>query len=117
MSPDGEEGDSPVARVEALELVVDELGDSIARSRRLVTVGRVAAGAGSLLLVALLIGLIVFSPARVLAALALLIGGVVLAGSSRSSTEELERRLARANAERNMAIDALGLVENSGARH
>jgi hypothetical protein len=117
LSLDGEADNSPIARVEALELVIDELADSIARSRRLVTVGRACAGVGSLLLFALLLGLIAFSPARVLIALALLIGGVVLAGSSRSSTEELERRLARANAERNMAIDALGLVETGDTRH
>jgi len=44
-------------------------------------------------------------------ALALAIGGIVLMGSSRSSTEELERWLRRAEAERIAAIDALDLVQ------
>jgi hypothetical protein len=44
-------------------------------------------------------------------ALALAIGGVVLMGSSRSSTEELERSLKQAEAERIAAIDALDLVQ------
>lgn len=116
MNPGGA-GDDPVSRIEALELQIEDLAEAIARSRRLMIAGRAGAGGGSLLLVALLLGLLDFSPTRVLVAVALLIGGVVLAGSSRSSTEELERRLARANDERNAAIDALGLVEASQTRH
>lgn len=100
----------PTERIEALELRIDELHEAIARSRRLMFAGRGAAVLGPVLLLALLFGLVAFTPARVVVALALLIGGVVLAGSSKSSTGELERSLARAEDERNVAIDALGLV-------
>ncbi len=99
----------PVEDIERLELRIETLQDSIARSRRLMLAGRVASVVGPLLLLALMFGLIVFTPARVLMALAMLIGGVVLTGSSKSSTDELERSLARAEAERNEAIDTLGL--------
>ncbi len=116
MSPGHEIDGSPVTEIEALELRIEELRDAIARSRRLATVGRACAVVGPLLLVALMLGLIAFTPARVLAALALLIGGVVLAGSSRSSTDQLQRELQRAEAERNAAIDALGLIEAGGGR-
>jgi hypothetical protein len=47
----------------------------------------------------------------VIVAFALAIGGMVLMGSSRSSTEELERALKQAEAERVAAIDALELVQ------
>jgi hypothetical protein len=104
----------PAERIEALELEIEELGDAIARSRRLMIAGRVAAVVGPALFVALILGLIVFTPARVLMALALMIGGIVLSGSSRSSTEQFERSLVRAEAERNAAIDALGLVPADG---
>ena len=57
-----------------------------------------------------MIGVFAFAPARVVFALALMIGGVVFAGSSKSSTEQLEGSLARAERERNAAIDALALV-------
>jgi hypothetical protein len=100
----------PAERIEALEREIDELRDAIARSRRLMTAGRVAAVAGPALLIALIFGLLGFSPARVLVALALLIGGIVLTGSSKSSTAQLEGSLAQAERERNAAIDALGLV-------
>jgi hypothetical protein len=100
----------PVEDIERLELRIETLEDSIARSRRLMLVGRVGVVVGPLLLVALTFGLIVFTPARVLLALALLIGGVVLTGSSKSSTDELEGSLASAQAQRNEAIDTLGLA-------
>ncbi len=116
MSRADETHDHPAERIEALELRIEELSEAIARSRRLETAGRAAAVIGPALLLALMLGLLAFTPARVLVALALLIGGVVLAGSSRSSTEQLERRLARASAERNAAIDALGLVAASKAK-
>jgi hypothetical protein len=100
----------PAEDVEELEFRIDELRDSIARSRRLMAAGRVGAGVGAVLLLALMIGVLAFAPARVVFALALMIGGVVLAGSSKSSTEQLERSLERAERQRNAAIDALGLV-------
>ncbi len=103
-------GPHPVERIEELELRIDELQDAIARSRRLMTAGRAAALAGPVLMIALMLGVLAFAPARVLFALALTIGGVVLAASSKSSTDQLERSLQRAERERNDAIDALGLV-------
>ena len=86
----------PAEDVEELEFRIDELRDSIARSRRLMAAGRAAVGVGAVLLLALMIGVFAFAPARVVFALALMIGGVVLAGSSKSSTEQLERSLERA---------------------
>jgi hypothetical protein len=107
----------PTERIEELELRIDELHDAIARSRRLMAAGRAAAVLGPLVLLALVLGFIAFTPARVLVALALLIGGVVLAGSSKSSTGELERSLTRAEKERNAAIDALGLLPAGDGRN
>jgi hypothetical protein len=100
----------PAERIEALELRIEELSEAIARSRRLATAGRAAAVIGAVLLLGLTMGLLSFTPARVLVALTLLIGGIVLTGSSRSSTDELKRQIALAERERNAAIDALGLV-------
>jgi hypothetical protein len=97
--------------IERLERRIEELSDAIERSRRLRLAGRVSAVAGPALMAGFVLGLIAYSPARMVAALALAIGGVVLMGSSRSSTEELERALRKAEADRIAAIDALNLVE------
>ena len=97
--------------IERLELRIEELRERIARSRRLRLVGLASAVIGPALIVAFILGLVDYAPARVLVAFALAIGGMVLMGSSRSSTEELERGLKQAEAERMAAIDALELVQ------
>jgi predicted benzoate:H+ symporter BenE len=97
--------------IERLEFRIDELRDAIERSRRWRFAGRASAVLGPVLLAALMLGVMDYTPERVIAALALAIGGMVLMGSSRSSTEELERALKQAEAERMAAIDALDLVQ------
>jgi HAMP domain-containing protein len=97
--------------IERLELRIEELRDAIERSRRLRLAGRASAVIGPALLFGFALGLVNYTPARMIVALALAIGGIVLMGSSRSSTEELERALRQAEAERIAAIDALNLVD------
>ncbi len=97
--------------IERLERRIEELSEAIERSRRLRLAGRGSAVAGPMLLAGFALGLVDYTPARMVIALALAIGGVVLMGSSRSSTEELERALRQAEAERIAAIDALDLVD------
>ncbi len=103
-------GPQPADQIEALELTIEALEDAIARSRRLMTIGRAATLVGPVLLLAQIIGVFEATPARILSAFAPIIGWRGLSGSSKSSTAEFERRRARALAERNAAIDALGLV-------
>jgi hypothetical protein len=90
--------------IERLELRIEELRDNIARSRRLRLVGQASAAIGPALIVGFVLGLVAYTPTRMIVALALAMGGLVLMGSSRSSTEELERALRQAEAER-MAAD------------
>ena len=97
--------------IERLELRIEELREAIERSRRLRFAGRASAVIGPALLAGFALGLVAYTPTRMIVALALAIGGVVLTGSSRSSTEELERFLKQAEAERMAAIDALDLVK------
>ena len=97
--------------IERLELQIEDLREAIERSRRLALAGRAATIAGPALLIAILVGLLDFTPARTIFALALAIGGMVLSGSSRATTEELRRALSGAEAERNAAIDALPLID------
>jgi hypothetical protein len=103
--------------IERLELQIEHLREAIERSRRLRLAGRASAVIGPALLASLALGLVPFTPARMIVALALAIGGVVLMGSSRASTEELERSLKQAEAERIAAIDALDLVQVGGRNY
>jgi O-antigen ligase len=97
--------------IEELEAQVEELRDSIRRSRRLMLAGRATVVIGLALLVVLLIGALDFTPTRMIVAIALAIGGVVLSGSSRSSTDELERALRLVEAERQAALDGAEFVQ------
>ena len=101
----------PVDDIEELEARIVELRDSIRRSRRLMLAGRAAAVVGPALIVCLLLGVLDFTPVRMIVGIALAIGGVVLSGSSRSSTEQLERSLERAEAERSAALAGAEFVQ------
>ncbi|MBV9290432.1 MAG: hypothetical protein JO288_21885 [Hyphomicrobiales bacterium] len=101
----------PAERIEDLEARIEDLGEAIARSRRLGRAGRAAAIAGPALLVCLVFGVLDLTPVRMIAAIALGLGGLVLMGSSRASTDQLEQSLRRAESERRAAIDALDLIE------
>ena len=97
--------------IERLEFRIEELREAIRRSRRLMLAGRAAAVVGPALLVSFMLGVLDFTPVRMMVTIALAIGGIVLSGSSRASTKQLEGSLKRAEAERTAAIDALELVE------
>jgi hypothetical protein len=98
-------------QIERLEIQIEELREAIQRSRRYIIAGRAGAVIGPALLACLMVGLLDFTPVRMIVGIALGIGGVVLMGSSRSSTEQLELALKRTEAERIAAIDALELVQ------
>jgi len=104
---------TPAEEIERLEAEIDELREAIRRSRRLVAVGRACAFAGVALLVALIFGLAFFTPVRMIVGISLGLGGLVLMGSSVGSTKQLELSLKRTEDERNVAIDALKLVQLS----
>ncbi len=101
----------PVEQIERLEIRIEELREAIQRSRRLMMAGRACAVIGPALLGCFMLGLLNFTPIRMIAGITLAIGGVVLMGSSKSSTEQLELSLKRTEGERNAAIDALELVQ------
>jgi O-antigen ligase len=105
----------PAERIEQLEIRIEELRDSIRRSRRLILAGRACAVIGPALLVCVMLGLINFTPVRMIVGLALAIGGVVLTGSSRASTQQLEFLLRQTEKERSAAIDALDLIQAAGS--
>jgi hypothetical protein len=100
-----------VEQIEQLEIRIEELREAIERSRRLTLAGRACAIIGPTMLVCFMLGLTNLTPARMIVGIALAIGGVVLMGSSRASTEQLMLSLKRTERERSAAIDTLRLVQ------
>ena len=100
--------------IEQLEREIEALRDAIGRSRKLMAAGRACVIVGLSLLAGAMSGLFNFMPLQSVAGIALALGGLVLAGSSKSSTEQLELSLRRTEEQRNAAIDALDLAEPGG---
>jgi hypothetical protein len=103
-----------VERIEQLELRIEELQEKIGRSRRLMLLGRACTVLGPVLLLALLLGLLSFTPVEMVIGITLGIGGIVLMGSSKATKEDLGYSLKKIEEERSAAIDALKLVQVAG---
>jgi len=95
-----------IARIEAR---IERLREQIARCRKLALAARIAIGAGALWLLATLLGLVTYAPALALAAIAAVIGGVVLAGSNSTTWNQTEAALAASEAMRGEMIERMQL--------
>jgi hypothetical protein len=101
-----------------LEERIEELAAKIESCRKLILLARIAVAGGVVVLVAMLFGAIRFDPGIMAAAVAALLGGIVVWGSNRSTRIEAARDLAAAEAERSALIDKmdLGVVPVSPSR-
>jgi hypothetical protein len=99
----------PHDEIERLEERIDELAARIESCRKVAAAARVAIAVGGALLLALIVGLIAFDPLVMTAAIVALLGGIVLLGSNRSTTNEAKAELAAAEADRTALIGAIEL--------
>jgi uncharacterized oligopeptide transporter (OPT) family protein len=95
-----------IARIEEH---IESLRDSIARCRKLALAAKFLIGAGAVVLIITVMTLIAFNAGFVIAALAAVIGGIVLAGSNATTTREIEARLHNSELMRAEMIEQLGL--------
>jgi len=106
ITPDSAEPHSEIARLEEL---VEELSLKLETCRKYSGAALASMGLGAVLLAAGLSGVIALDPVTLLAAAAALMGGVVLAGSNRSTRREIEAQLAEAEAARRELIGQIQL--------
>jgi hypothetical protein len=101
-------GDSreEIARLEAQ---IDELAARIENCRKFILAGQIAAAGGGIVLIAIAVGAIHFDPAIMALAIAAVLGGIVAAGSNRSTAKEAEHDLTAAEAEQTALIGQLEL--------
>jgi len=100
----------PHDEIERLEQRIEELAAKIEGCRKLGFAGRVAIAAGTVLLLALLAGLLPTDIALMAGGMAALLGGIVLAGSNRSTAQEAAGELVEAEAERAALIETIRLT-------
>jgi len=98
----------PHDEIVRLEARIEELAARIESCRKFILASRIAMAAGGILLAATLFGAIRFDPRAMVAAMAALLGGIVVWGSNGSTAKEAANELAKAEAERAALI---GLIE------
>jgi hypothetical protein len=92
-----------------LEDRIDDLAEAMARSRRISQISKVAMAGGLIWVLATILGAIPFVPAAVIGALAAMIGGVVLFGSTTTTSKETLATMRAAEAQRAALIGRMQL--------
>jgi hypothetical protein len=92
-----------------LETQIDELAARIESCRKFILAGRIAVAGGGGVLIAMCVGAIHFDPSVMAIAVAAVLGGIVGAGSNRSTAMEAMHELTAAQAKRAALIEQIDL--------
>jgi hypothetical protein len=105
------EADDGGARQEIarLEARLDELAEGLARCRKFKLVSQIALAGGGLWMAAAIVGIVSFDPVAFMAAIAGVIGGIVMYGSNGTTAQELEAEVTETEAKRAALIGTLDL--------
>jgi hypothetical protein len=99
----------PHLAIERLEERIEELATRLANCRKYALAARIAMALGGILLAAIILGAIRFDALALTASIAALLGGIVVAGSNRSTANEAAAQLAAAERDRNALIGVIEL--------
>jgi hypothetical protein len=92
-----------------LEAHIDELTKVIESCRKVILASKVAIAAGGIWLLAFALGAITFDPVTMIAAIAVVIGGIVVFGSNTSTSKHAAVAIKAAEALRAELIGKIGL--------
>ena len=101
--------DDPHGEIVRLEEHIEELAAKIESCRKFILASRIAVAGGGIVLASMLLGAIRFDPAAMAAAVAALLGGIVVWGSNGSTAKEAAKELATAEADRAALIEKIDL--------
>lgn len=110
MTPDESELDAdPRDEIARLETQIDELAETIEGCRKLILMAKIAIAGGAIAMLAMLLGAIRDDALVLTGATAALMGGIVVFGSNRSTSNQALAKMKDAEARRAALIDALEL--------
>jgi hypoxanthine-guanine phosphoribosyltransferase len=92
-----------------LEAQIDELAAKIESCRKFILAGRIAVMGGGAVLITMLVGATHFDPSVMALAIAAVLGGIVAAGSNRSTAKEAMHELTAAETKRKALIEQIDL--------
>jgi hypothetical protein len=112
---EGNDGD-PRERIARLEAQIEALAETVESCRKIMLVAKVAIAGGAALILAMVLGMVRPELASLSGATAALLGGIVLLGSNRSTSDQALAKMRKAEAARTALIDRLELrpVGNGG---
>lgn len=90
----------PHEEIVYLEARIEQLGQEIETCAKVSLMSRIAVATGAVFFCATILGVIAFNPTVLIAALAAMIGGIVLLGSNRSTANQANAALKVAEARR-----------------
>ena len=109
--------DDPREEISRLEARIEELAATIENCRKIIAAAKAAIVLGAALLIALIVGIIGFDPMIFMAAVAALLGGIVLLGSNNSTAAQKTAELNAAEAQRAALINQIDLRIVGAARN
>src|SRR6267378_4083947 len=92
-----------------LEARIEQLAGVIESCRKIIAVSRAAIVVGAILLLAIMLGMLKLDPTMMIAAIAAVIGGIVLLGSNSRTSDDATAALQTAEARRTELIGAIDL--------
>jgi hypothetical protein len=109
----------PRGEIVRLEAQIEQLGETLESTRKFVAASRVALVVGGVLLIVGMLGVVRFDATMMIAAMAAVLGGLVVLGSNRSTANEARTQLAAAEARRAELISTMELrvVSNRPTLH
>jgi hypothetical protein len=92
-----------------LEAQIEELAEAIESCRKIILISRAAVVLGGFLIVAMIFGAVWFNSLALIAAITAVIGGIVLFGSNKSTSDQATAALRAAEARRAELISGIDL--------
>ena len=106
------EGADPHEEIVRLEEHTEELAAKIGSCRKFILAARIAVAGGAVVLAAMLVGVTRSDLGFLAAAVALLLGGIVVWGSNSSTAKEATKELAAAETKRGVLIEQINPVSS-----
>lgn len=101
--------DDQRSEIVRLEAQIDALEATMESCRKFILAGRIAVASGSVILILLLVGVLRFNPSVMAIAIAAVLGGIVAAGSNRSTAKAASAELTALEVRRSALIGQLEL--------
>jgi hypothetical protein len=114
-SPGHDERQSPMPsadlrdHIEDLETRIEALAATAEQCRKIILFAKATIVVGGVVLVAIVLGVLKFTPVAMICGMAAVLGGIVVFGSNRSTMEQTVLAMRSAEAERNALIGQIGL--------